>query len=234
MKKIAIALLFSLTCTFLAQAQDGKFRFGMQTSPTFSWLSTDNKNINGNGPNLGFKLGLIGEYDIAENYSFTGGLNFAFNHGGTLKYNNGGTFWPSVTSDTLPDGVNLKYNLQYVEIPMGMKMRTNEFGLFRFYAELPIFTLGFVSKSTGAIKAAGDANREKENIRDEVKGFTVSWGFGVGTEYDLSSTTKLVGGLAFQKAFVDLTENSGKIGGTTTDDSKANMSAIALRIGVIF
>jgi len=233
MKKIGIVLLFSLTCTFFAQAQS-KFRFGIQTSPTISWLSTDDKNISGNGSNLGLKLGLVGEYDIAENYSFTGGLNFAFNHGGTLRYKDGGTYWPSVTSDNLAAGVNLKYNIQYVEIPMGMKMRTNEFGLFRFYAELPIFTLGFVSKTTGDISASAGSEKEKENIRKEVNGFTVSWGFGVGTEYDLSSSTKLVGGLAFQKSFVDLTENSGKIGGTTTDDSKASMSAVTLKIGVIF
>jgi len=233
MKKLAIFLLFSLVCTVFAQAQN-KFRIGIQASPALSWLSTDNKNINGNGANLGFKFGALVEYDIAENYSFIGGANLAFNHGGTLKYNNGGLYWPSVTSDNLPDGVNLKYNLQYVEIPMGIKMRTNEFGLFRFYAELPVFTLGFATKRIGDIKSAGNSNREKENIKKEVKGFTVSWGFGIGTEYDLSSTTKLVGGFAFQKSFVDLTENSGKIGGTVTDDSKAAMGALALKIGVIF
>ncbi|HHB79501.1 MAG TPA: PorT family protein [Saprospiraceae bacterium] len=233
MKKITIALFLSLTVTFLAQAQSN-FRFGIQASPSFSWLSTSDNNINGNGANLGLKLGLTGEYDIAENYSIIGGLNFAFNHGGTLKYNKGGKYWPSVTSDMLPDGVNLKYNLQFVEIPFGMKMRTNEFGLLRYYAELPVFTLGIVTKSNGDIKGTSGLDKEKENISKEVNGFNIAWGLGAGVEYEISSSTKLIGGFAFQKYFFDLTENSGLIGGSQTEDSKASMSTLTFKIGVIF
>lgn len=233
MKNLAIVLFFSLTCSFWAQAQ-GNFRFGIQTSPTLTWLSTNNKFISGNGANLGFKLGLTGEYDIAENYSFISGLNFGFNHGGTLQYKKGGKYWPSVTDADLPDDVNLKYNIQFVEIPFGMKMRTNEFGLIRYYAELPVFTIGFLTKSTGDIKAAGNANTEKENISKELNGLSLSWGVGAGIEYDISSSTKLVGGLGYQKYFLDLTENTGLVGGTETDDSKANMSGLVLKIGVIF
>ncbi len=228
MKKIGIVLFFSLVFSLFAQAQNS-FRFGIQASPTWSWFNTDNNKINGNGANMGFKLGLLGEYDFAENYSFIGGVNFAFNHGGTLKYDKEGKYWPSVIDQNLPEGVNLKYNLQLVEIPFGLKMRTNEFGLLRYYAELPVFTFGFVTKTTGDIKGVDAAfQREKENIKKEVKGFSMSWGVGAGVEYDISSSTKLVGGIYYQKYFFDLTEK------TDADDSKASMNGLALKIGILF
>lgn len=233
MKKFLLFIAFVFMGSFFLNAQSN-FRFGIQTSPTFTWLSTDNKDINGNGSNLGFKLGLIGEIDINESYSFVSGINFGFNHGGTLKYNKGGKYWPTVTDDDLPDGVNLKYNIQMIEIPFGMKMKTNEFGLFRYYAELPIFTIGIISKSTGDIKGTANSNRSKENIADELKALSIAWGFGAGVEYEISSSTKLVGGLGFQQYFLDFTENNGTVDGGEKDDSKAGMGGLTIKIGVIF
>ena len=52
----------------------------------------------------------------------------------------------------LPDGVNLKYHIQYLEIPFGLKLRTKEFGYLRYFAEIPIFSLGFKLQARGEYK----------------------------------------------------------------------------------
>jgi len=86
-------------------------------------------------------------------------------------------------------------------------MRTNEFGFLRFFAEIPVFSIGVLTKTTGDIKSAS-VNSEKENISKELKALTLSWGATLGVEYAISSTTKLIGGLGYQKYFLDLTEDS--------------------------
>ena len=161
MKKIALLFTFLLFMSAKIYSQTN-FRFGFQVSPNFSWLSTDDKFINGNGTNLGLKLGMMGEkyFTNSENYALSFGIGFAFNQGGTLNYDSdgqfeGGNYWPeSDLSDplfrTLPEGINLKYSIQYIEIPFGLKMRTQEFGYFRYFIE-PGFNLGLKTQARGAI-----------------------------------------------------------------------------------
>jgi len=223
------------------------FRFGFRLSPSFSWMSTDNNKINSNGTNLGLKLGVLGEFYFRENYAFIGGLGFSFNHGGTLKHDIGGNFWPesnlsspdlNTGDNPLQDGVNLKYGIQYVEIPFGLKMRTQEFGYLRYFAEIPVFTLGVRSQSRGDISANGDNNAEKENIKDDVALLNLSWGLGGGVEFGVNESTSIVAGLFFQNGFIDVTNNDATqyFGSDEKprEDSKATIKAITLRIGVMF
>ena len=81
----------------------------------------------------------------------------------------------------------------------------------------------------------------------------ISWGFGGGAEYDVSPSTSIVAGLYFQKGFLDVTRNKDnyileQLTGQNTptdisddtygqkikENSKAFLSVITLRIGVIF
>lgn len=245
MKKIVMLSTFLCSFAWIASAQQD-FRFGFQLSPSFSWLSvSDDNKINGNGTNLGLRLGVIGEYYFRSNYAFIGGLGFAFNQGGTLKHDIGGNFWPNsdlnepaINSDdfSLIDGVNLKYGLQYVEIPFGMKFRTQEFGYVRYYAEIPVITLGILTQARGAV-SGNTIDTEKEDIKDDVNFFNASWGVGGGVEFSISERTALIGGLFFQNGFADVTGDDGKKyqnGQTTPERSKAANKNITIRLGVMF
>ena len=242
MKKIALAICFMSFLVGNAISQ-GDFRFGIQASPSFSWMGTDDNTINSNGTNLGLRLGMVGEYYFAENYAFTGGLNFAFNQGGTLRHDTGGNFWTKSelsnpdfnNSETaLPDGVNLKYSIQFVEIPIGLKMRTQEFGYLRYYAELPIFTIGIKTQAVGDITGT-DVMTEKENIKSDVNPLNVSWGLGGGIEYTINSSTSLIGGVYYNQGFLDLTTDQGAVKNDgTAEDSKGTARNITIRIGVLF
>ena len=158
-------------------------------------------------------------------------------------HNQGGNFWPkselsledlNTTNDALPNGVNLKYNLQYVEIPFGIKLRTNEFGYIRYYAELPVFTLGFLTQARGDILSAQEKNTEEENIKKDVNFLNVSWGLGAGIEYTINSNTALVGGLHFSSGFADFTDDAAVKNDGTAEDSKGTTNVITVRIGVFF
>ncbi len=259
MKKIAAAILFFtfLNATIFAQNTFQTFRFGIQVSPTVTWMSSSDKKINGNGTNLGLKLGVIGEKYFAENYAFMFGIGFAFNQGGTLKHDVGGDLWHNsqLSSDryqdeskgAMPDGVNLKYGLQYVEIPFGLRLRTQEFGYIRYFAEIPVFTVGFLTQAKGAITGT-DMDTEKEDISNDVNNLAFSWGLGAGIEYSLGSQTSLVVGIYYQSYTTDVTKDdgikytkreapmTGKEAPTETAkaNSKGLIRGLTLRLGVMF
>ncbi len=263
MKKIVATLaIFSIIILGLNAQND--FRFGFEASPAFTWLRTDDNKVNNNGSNLGFRLGLIGEKYFAENYAFTFGIGFAFNQGGQLTHDVGGNLLPNSdlsddllqTYPALPDNVNIKYGIQYVEIPFGLKMRTQEFGYIQYFAEIPRFILGLRTQARGDIKGTyldgNGLNTEKEDVKSDVNPITLSWGLGGGLEYNLNENTALVGGIYFQNSIFDITKNDG-IKYTNVDDngtkdnfeddmydenekenSKATLGSITIRIGVIF
>ena len=233
MKKIvAIAAFFAILST-AASAQDGDLRLGFQASPTFAWMTTDDPNIGSNGTNLGLKLGARGEIFFRENYAVTIGLGFSFNNGGQLLHNESTHAWQRTNFDNsnlkspFPSGTDLRYKIQYVEIPFGLKFRTNEVGYLRYYAELPIITLGFKSQARGQVEWQS-MKEDITDIKKEVTPIALSWGIGGGIEYSVSESTALVAGITYQKIFTDVTKDYDNV------DAKATINAIIIHLGVMF
>lgn len=232
MKKIFV---IATLCFFLGnvlKAQTTDLRLGFQVSPSFSFMGTDDNQVKSNGTNLGLKLGMQAEKYFQDNYAFFTGIGFSFNSGGTLRHEQGGRIWtrselPQGVDATFFPGVDLKYNIQYVEIPFGLKFRTNSFGYLRYWAEIPVITLGFRSQARGAISQAG-INEDKIIIKKEVGGLALSWGMGGGVEYELSPNVSLIGGINYQRIFTDVTKD------VSDDKSKGFTNHLILRVGVMF
>lgn len=251
MKKIVFIL--GICCLYATQtfAQTPNFRFGVQASPTWSWLKSDDKLLETAGSNWGMKLGLMGEKYFQPNYAFISGIGFGFNHGGFVQsgYQN---YRPWVDSDltvtlnesdtlSLPINSKLHYRLRYVEIPFGLKMRggSNEDSQLKFYAEAPVITLGFATKGLGDIIGAGKLfDTTDENIRDDVKGLALSWGFGGGIEYEIATHTTVVAGLFFQNNFTDVTQKARyrktADGNWADEKAKTSFRSLTLRAGIYF
>ncbi|MBL7814119.1 MAG: outer membrane beta-barrel protein [Saprospiraceae bacterium] len=251
MKKIILSLTLAVSFLTLSMAQD--LHFGFQASPSWSWMGTDNTKINGAGSALGLKLGLIAENRFSEAYSISTGIGFHFNSGGSLVFDLPGQLWknswsefdvsPKV-SDTFPKETRLRYSLTFVEIPLGLKMRTPEQGNhIRYFAE-PMIALGFRTKAQGAISGATPVvqPQEKINIKADVNGLNLSWGAGVGGEFIVQNNTAIVAGLYFQSGFTDMTGNSGNTlfdssSGSLVvkpDKSKGTLKSLTVRLGVMF
>lgn len=238
MKKIVAVIAFLVVVVQINWAQKfdaSELRIGVQISPNFSWLSTDDNTINENGRNFGLKLGVIGEYYFHERYALMTGIGFAFNHGGTLLHDRGGELWSrSQTSiPEVPDFNDFRYHIQFVEIPIGLKIRTKSNSDMEvragsnsgFYFDVPFFTIGINTQARGTIK---DTEVDKVDIKREVNFLALSWGAGFGWEYNVTSNTVLVAGIAYQQYFTDITDNY------VADRSKAKMHNITFRAGVYF
>lgn len=231
MKKIVILIVF-LWSTHAMLAQGSTKRFGLQLSPTFSWMRADLNKVNGNGTNVGLKLGMIAEiYPTSlgdgERYAITTGLGFAFNHGGTLQYEEKERIWvddPNIEVNPL----NAKYSVQYIEVPVGFKMRFCADHIRTCFFGEPQLILGIRSQARGDIVNRLDEYNDFP-INDFVAPFGLSWGLGVGAEYEIGNNTSGVGGIYFQDMFTDLTKDV-ELG----DESNSGFRAIVIRLGIIF
>jgi hypothetical protein len=254
MKKIALFLAFLCLTLGGVTAQsnwDGTgFRFGFNASPTWSWLQSSDKLLEGAGTNMGLKLGVMGESYFAPNYAIVSGIGFAFNPGGTIQYGySKSNPWPNsnltvLISDSTPlaQDAKLHYRLTYVEIPVGLRMRggSGTDSPLSYFIEAPVFTLGFLTRALGDIRGdANNFNTEDEDIREEVNGLSLSWGLGAGIEYELAEHATLVTGLFYQNQFTDMSRDKGRVfdgrrNEWITEKSKTSFRAISLRIGIYF
>ncbi len=249
MKKIASTfciLVFTLSA-LSAQDENPGFRFGVQASPMWSWVKTTDKKLEGTGSNWGLKFGVLGEFYFAPQYAFITGLGFSFNQGGNIQigYENADLWKESSLSETeyhmVPKDGKYHYRLTYVEIPFGLKLRgsagaDNPLG---YYAEIPVFTIGFKSKAQGDIRGTDfEPEPEDEDIRADVSDLAMSWGLGGGIEYKLSGGANLVAGIHFQQQFTNF-KNDGKVqrepaGEYVDESSKGTLGIITFRLGVFF
>ncbi len=237
MKKIVILFTFSLAISNLINAQLGdNFRFGFHASPVFSWANSNNKANESDGSNLGFKVGMMGEYFLGseERFALKTGIDVAFKQGGVVKYTDLGgnhNLFPDselslASLDSLANGSSVRYKFQYVEVPVALKMRTDEIALggrMRFIAEVPLFTLHFKTKARADINSIED-----ENVGKDTNLLNISWGLGGGVEYNVSQNTALTAGLFFQSGILDVTNDNN------ADDSKISIGSLTIRIGVLF
>ena len=206
--------------------QSGKtqgIQFGIFFDPQVTWMSSDNNEITSNGSRVGFNFGLTLHNFFRENYAFSTGisLNFA---GGKLRHQDSTYFRVQEMVDTLLPGTTITYKLQYLNIPVGLTLKTNEIGYMTYFAQLG-FDLQF------NLKAVGDESNgfEDERINEEVNLFGLGYHFGIGLEYSLGGNTALVVGLCFNQSLIDVTKDFGN-----QPEDRVVLNNIALRLGVNF
>ncbi len=269
MKKIVVFSIFFLGLLTMVNGQ-GNFRLGLHVSPSISWMAALSDNmVNSNGSNIGLKVGVMGEvvFGANENYAFETGIGFAFNQGGTLLHTQAGKFLANSELNTpaaaaLDVNSDIQYQVQFVEIPVALKLKTREFAnRLSYFANIPMFFIGIPTRSRGditgvPIDAEGSnptyapipgetVEAEKENIGKDVNELNLSWGIGGGVEYSVGSTTTIYAGLYYQDGFLDMTrdkdtfvvdidEDTGARSKGDQDDSRATINAITLRLGIWF
>jgi len=127
-------------------------------------------------------------------------------------------------------------NLQYVEIPVALKMRTNEIGYMRYFGQF-----GFVPAVN--IKHKGDittntngVSKTTEDVKlTDVNLFAMYLQIGAGVEYNLGGSTSLLGGVTFYNGFTNLVNKKADDPATGSyRNFNAKPAYIALNLGVIF
>jgi hypothetical protein len=209
MKKLLTGFLFSVL-SLGAFAQNGTepyygFRLGLTAHPTIGWVKPETGKSN--GVNLGFSYGLIGDFNFTENYSFSTGLTITSINGKSTEIN------PSPYYDAVaypnPTAYDLKYMLQYVEIPLTLKLKTEKVGLVRWYGQFGLsndFNIGAKQNVELNGKTIVDDVHNKKDINFYRAGLIL----GGGLEYDVARSTSVMVGLTFNNGFTDISDDKSR------------------------
>ncbi|MEO7174346.1 MAG: porin family protein [Saprospiraceae bacterium] len=218
-----------------------RLRFGIHVDPTVSFLGSRDNKIERTGNRVGISSGLCLELYFLPRLAFISGVDLWFGTGGPLAYKLGGDILhESELSDNkyhdLPAGVEVRYGINYFSIPLGIKLRTEEFGNKRFWAEFPILTHSFRMRAKADIQNTTDRNTTKENVEDDVKLFNLFLGGGAGIEFPLGKETDIVIGVKYHQSLFDVFRDKGTtpLPDPKKYDDKDNLGLLALKVGVIF
>jgi len=211
MRKIILTTLI-LFPFFLTHGQ--KLQFGLKISPEIVWVKSDNILIvKNNSVGLGFSYGLVADYNIRDNY----GLNIEFIHN-MLNFK-------TLHKDTLiNEEINKKWNQGYVEIPVALKMKTNEINSIIYFGKIGISPMINTSAKIGA-----------DNIKEKINFFNASFIVGGGIHYALGGRTMALAGITFHNGL--LRTNSSKVNIFTNNNSKdvqLKPSYVCIDLGILF
>ena len=217
MKRI-LAIAITLASMTAVQAQ--YIRFNVHVDPQFSWFNSDVNSVNPDGSVFHLQAGLHADYFFAENYAFTFGMSIN-NMGGNLFYTDSTEFSSKGEILLVEPDQSAKLNLQYVDIPIGLKLKTEELGYTTLFLQLgfnPMILLNAKGSSE-------DASFNKEDIRESINLFGLGYHAGMGVEYALGGSTALIGGLRWSAGLTDVTDN---------DRANVKPNAITIHLGILF
>ena len=222
MKKTFVITLFLLFLTTTVSAQYKSFQFGFHLSPNLGWMKSKSDNIDGKGMRMGFDWGFVGEFYIVENYAISTGFNINFIN---TKYECGNDLAK----------IKRELNTQYIEIPLILKMKTNEIGGFlRIYGEIG-YGLSFLldAKADDKQYVLGEKISSKEHhVKDELRNTRSALIVGAGIEVPIGGSTSIYGGIRFNNCFANVLKDQ-KIENQKFKQ-KGISNFLALKLGLMF
>ncbi len=185
--------------------REGRTRLSFVLNPQVSWIKSDIENVDSRGSMAGYNFGVVADRFFAENYAFSTGLTVNTT-GGKLKY---------TTAEN--EIISTDYRLRYLEVPFGLKLRSNDFRRTAFYGRF-----GLASQFNIRAKDDNDLS-----LSSQVRFIDFSYHLGAGIEYSLGGSNALMFGVLFNNGINDITKRSGF-------NDKAILNRFVFEIGFIF
>jgi hypothetical protein len=224
---ILIVSLVLLTVS-IAQAQDEKkLKIGFQFTPEVTWLKAKSLTIENKGSKVGFNFGPVFDYSFGDNYAFTTGINISRSNGG-LRYKDT-TYFNSQPDKLYDKGSNVDYRLQYIEIPLALRLKTNEIGYMTYFGVFGLVpAINISAKGSFENSATPSVKIEPEKINKDVTLPNASMLISAGAAYSLSTNTSAFFSVNFYNGLIDVTRNPKGY------KSKAIMNRVGLSLGIMF
>jgi len=220
MKRITLfSIFFILALTSWSQT---RLKLSFTGSPSVNWMRTDNQYADKEKIVLGYDFGLSGDIFFTENerYAINTGLQI-LNTGGAISYRTNAPF--EFSGATLPPSTKIRYRLRYVEVPLTIKLKTDQFHRTRYWGQFGMSSM----VNIGANGDSSDGTLKKDNIHDEINLFDLAMNVGLGFDFDLGSTNSLSAGLIFHNGLTDVTTD-------TYFTDKTIINSLKVRLGLIF
>lgn len=246
-QRIIFLLIFtffvSLSTFAQRTADDNRFEFGLRIAPIISWTSSDSKTLEPGGNSLDWNYGLTLSKKINERYLWSTEINVAYINT-KMKFTSVDYEKGSMSGSGFD--VNLTYHQSYIEIPLLIKMRTNEikdnmriygeFGLgnsflFRNKADVDSKTSALnitnmdVDNPDASDKFTLKHSDNQQTASIQLNAYRMSMIIGAGAIFDINSTSHLYAGLRYNGAINDMMSD---------DVWTARYTYTALNLGFIF
>ncbi len=206
------------------------FRAGMYGTSGITWMKSDMKEWTNEGTRFGYGYGFMAEFALAPNIVIASGFDVMYGSG-KLKFAD--TLVSYDGSIAKQSDINSLYKIQYLQLPITIKMRTNEINYFRYYMRLGS-SLGFRigTKYTEEISAkdgsVGFRTFDDEKAIDRVPLFRASFDVGGGIEYSLGGTTALLAEIYFNNGLTNSLQEYNNF------KYNAKVNYLMLRVGILF
>ncbi|RDC57277.1 PorT family protein [Pedobacter chinensis] len=226
MKKIATILILSfLSLGGWAQTSpltSYGFRLGLTATPTIGWVKPEQGKTNSVA--LGFSYGLIGDFNFAPNYSFSTALTVTTVNGKSTEADP--VYIKSMdhgANPNIPVAYDLKYKIQYLELPLTVKLKTIKENGRRFYGQFGLSNAVLLSAKQDAV--SGNTKFDDVKISDYTKFYRAGLLIGGGGEFDISGNASVIAGLTFNNGFTNI---------TTDKNRDVRNHYLALNFGIFF
>ena len=232
MKKVFLALFFAGAASGTASAQ---VEIGLKVSPSITNLRADSPSgltdtgFKNEKSKIGFGGGVIIDYFFGQNYAFSTGL-FLTGKGGTVSY-----FDPNTKSRQ-----QQKIGIQYLEVPVTVKLFTNDIAeatklYFQVGGTLNAAIAARINgnkfyQDPGVIDSNGKPMESKASKHVIIPDVGLLAAFGV--EYQMGQSTRLLAGLSYHRGIVNIDhyfDNTRKFRDVTLKNNE-----IALDLGIKF
>jgi opacity protein-like surface antigen len=200
-KKIILFFILALLPAKILLAQD--YRYGVYATPVISWFKTDIEEVKNQGARAGFIFGISAERQLTDNWHFNTGLAF-INSSARLKSVNATYFrFPSHTA-VVAAGEPVIYRIQYISVPVGIKIKTSEIGYLTYFAE-------FGLDPKVVVRGRADIpsiNIKGENAVNEIRRFNIGYHLDGGVDYSIDENISLILGLGYESNIFDITKDN--------------------------
>ncbi len=212
MRKLLFTIITVILLTVNASAQYKPFYFGLKVEPGISWAKLNTDNMYDGKTKMMFNWGFVGNIYFVENYGLSTGFNVKF-------LNNEYSF-----STDENEHITRKIKNQYIEIPLGMIMRTEKIGDVRIMGNVG-YGLGFLLNT---VEKNFDSDLQELTSTDNHSYNKLRHALIVklGVEYYVHKSSCLVAALVFNNNFTNI----------YTERSEQNifMNNLCLEIGFMF
>lgn len=209
MKRLATILILSFTA-ISAWAQYNPLtnygiRLGLTATPTIGWLKPEQGKTNGVA--LGFSYGIMGDFNFAPNYSFATALTITTINGKSTEVNV--SPYTASQNSTDPTAYDLKYRLQYIELPLTIKLKTIKEDGKRWYGQFGLSNSFMIGAKQDAVRG-NTTVADNLNVSDYVKFYRAGLVIGGGGEFDVSGNTSIMAGLTFNNGFTNIVTDKNR------------------------
>ncbi|OON70574.1 porin family protein [Hymenobacter sp. CRA2] len=197
MKKALLAL--ALVTGGAVTTASAQVEIGLKVSPSISSLAASSPsqyNFDKDGGLANIGGGLVVDYFFGQNYAFSTGLQLT-GKGGTITYNE-----PAIAGNPL---LKQKVRLQYVEVPVTVKLFTNEVATdVKVYFQVGGVLSGLTGGRINGEKYFTDFNNEQKRSRSHFLFADAGLLGGTGVEYQLGQSTKVFAGISYHHGLLNV------------------------------